>query len=242
MLISERKLRKLIRETLLAETISNTHGYTVNSMSDVKWNSSKASIPKDDNPFVGSSAAFEHWFNDGDKDTMYIQTLFKGTPDELKKRKFNKVVFNPGDFVIIPNLWAKGLTKIFQIAGEGIYHEKPIGVPGVTGTESIALVNLSDASDPGMPITTNVGVAFLRKIGSKQMQVDLADVKRRAMEYMGERADISDEPAAPERGAARSVIRRKAGEPMPERPPMKPAGPVMLSPEDRARLLGSKRE
>jgi hypothetical protein len=67
MIISESVLRKIIQEelSLLSEVIKNKHGYNVRSPEDVKWTPEKRRIPVDRNPFIGSSPAFNSWYNDG---------------------------------------------------------------------------------------------------------------------------------------------------------------------------------
>lgn len=59
MLMSEALLRALISEVLgrLDETVRENYGYVVRSQEDVQWTPDKRTLPKERNPFVGSSPA-----------------------------------------------------------------------------------------------------------------------------------------------------------------------------------------
>jgi hypothetical protein len=240
MLVTETVLRGIIRDVLLAESIQNTHGYTVSDLYDVKWNADKMGIPKRANPFVGSSAAFDDWYNDGEMTKEVLLIINRDTPFEKKILLRNDVFFKEGSFVIIPSLWAMGKKKVFQIAPPGIYQASAERIPGSGRLDSVPLVDLKDPSNPGAPATEKVGIAFLRNVGGPR--AELSDAVANAKEHMGEltraeRLGLPEPEAAP-----RGVIRRRAGEPMPERPVARPAASRPMSPEEREMLLGRRRE
>jgi hypothetical protein len=239
MLVTEAALRGIIRDILLAEAIQNTHGYTVRGLDDVKWNADKTSIPKRANPFVGSSAAFDDWYNDGEMTKEFLLIINRDTPFEKKMLMRNDIFFKAGSFVIIPALWSMGMKRVFQIAPPGIYQESAGRIPGTSSLDSVPLVNLKDPLDPGSPGIRNVGIAFLRNVGGPRAEV--TDAIANAKEHMGE-LTRSERMGLPEPEPTRSVIRRRAGEPMPERPVARPAAPRPMSPEEREMLLGRRRE
>jgi hypothetical protein len=237
MIIKESRLRSEIRKMLLAESIKDRHGYAVNSISDVKWSSRKIDIPKDLNPFIGSSKAFESWYNDGEMTSTFRVSKNVGMPDEKSFLIKNDIFFPVGSFVIIPELWSKGLEKaVYQVAPPGIYQLSAEQVPGKEKNDSVPVVAIRDPAKPGMPGIENIGIAFLRKVGGPK--ADLASASNAANDYMLDyKGHNEDAPGADvSQSAARSSVRRRPGESTP-RPPARPRD-VTLSPEERAKLLG----
>jgi len=238
MIIKESRLRSEIRKMLLAESIKDRHGYAVNSISDVKWSSRKIDIPKDLNPFIGSSKAFESWYNDGEMTNTFRVSKNVGMPDEKSFLIKNDIFFPVGSFVIIPELWSKGLEKVvYQVAPPGIYQLSAEQVPGKEKNDSVPVVAIKDPANPGMPAQERIGIAFLRKVGGPKA-ADLASASNEANAYMSTyKGHNEDAPGADvSQSAARSSVRRRPGESTP-RPPVRPRD-VTLSPEERAKLLG----
>jgi hypothetical protein len=237
MIIKESRLRSEIRKMLLAESIKDRHGYAVNSIGDVKWSSRKIDIPKDLNPFIGSSKAFESWYNDGEMTSTFRVSKNVGMPDEKSFLIKNDIFFPVGSFVIIPELWSKGLEKVvYQVAPPGIYQLSAEQVPGKEKNDSVPVVAIRDPAKPGMPGIENIGIAFLRKVGGPK--ADLASASNAANDYMLDyKGHNEDAPGADvSQSAARASVRRRPGESTP-RPPARPRD-VTLSPEERAKLLG----
>jgi predicted DNA binding protein len=237
MIITESRLRSTIHKILLAEAVKNRHGYVVNSISDVKWSSQKIGIPKDSNPFIGSSDAFESWYNDGQMVNTFRVMKNAGTPDEKGLIIKNDIFFPIGSFVIIPELWSAGLERVvYQVAPPGIYQLSAGGVAGIGRNDSVPVVAIRDPVKPGMPGIENIGIAFLRKVGGPK--ADPVEATAEAREYMlAYKGHNEDAPGTDtSQSAARPSVRRRPGETTP-RPPVRPRD-MTLSAEERAKLLG----
>ena len=237
MIITESRLRSTIHKILLAEAVKNRHGYVVNSISDVKWSSQKIGIQKDLNPFIGSSDAFESWYNDGQMVNTFRVIKNAGTPNEKGLIINNDIFFPIGSFVIIPELWSAGLERVvYQVAPPGIYQLSAGGVAGIGRNDSVPVVAIRDPAKPGMPGIENIGIAFLRKVGGPK--ADPVEATAEAREYMlAYKGHNEDAPGTDtSQSAARSSVRRRPGETTP-RPPVRPRA-VTLSAEERAELLG----
>lgn len=245
MRITEARLRTIIREELLREAVKDTHGYRISSIEDVKWSPDKRDIPRDKNPFVSGSPAFESWYNDGDPTTAFMVTSMAGTPDEIKKRIIQDILFKEGEFVIIPTLWDS-----FPMVGEimTIHSEDASGVPDSLPSDSIPLVDVR-FEVPGKPNrwAMNVGLAFLRRVAGKRGRDDAYNEAMAAMAQ--HRAGpppsksprrvapgmdpVSDAPAAPR------VLRRRPG----EAPPPRQKATTDMTPDEIRAMLGiSRRE
>lgn len=247
MIINESRIRRIIREeltSLLSEAVRNTHGYRVNSLSDVVWSGDKAEIPRERNPFVGSSAAFNDWFNDGDPTKGFMMTMGRGTPDERRRWMNQEIMIKEGEFVIIPKLWGE-----YPMVGEvmTIRNIPADTVRGSRGSDSIPLVDIR-FEELGRPSRwlRGVGLAFLRRVAGKRGRDDARAEAERAMEQhragapepRGRREPAPDLPREPERprDEERRTIRRVGGiATPPERRPMS------MSADDIRRDLGLKR-
>lgn len=239
MLISEARLRVLIREALLAEAVEDKHGYSVQSVRDIMWSADKAQIPKDRNPFVGGSRAFDSWFNDGEMVKKFFITLNRGTDDERRKMRFQDVFINEGDLVIIPELWPM-MPAVGEVIAKNNISAIEAGVPRASEIDTISLTTVQFPFNKEIPTKDGVGVAFLRRIGSSRSH-DAFTAREAAREYMMSRGvSTPDEPVSGPAGDRRT-IRRRAGETM-SAPAPSPARPRPMTPEEREMLLGRRRE
>jgi hypothetical protein len=225
-------------EENLSEGVRNTHGYRVTRLSDVRWTPDKASIPAARNPFVGSSPAFNSWFNDGQMKKGFTRTIAKDTPDERHAWMSMDVLIEPGDHVIIPHL--DGIEPEMTKPGEimSIKHLAADNVVRDAGRVSfIPLVNVRWKFGDKSHIIENIGLAFLYRVAGKK-GYNAVEQAREAMDRHRESSPsepaVSDEP--PRSGPER-VIRRVGGVAAPtERKPQ-----IMSGDEIRRSLGLSKR-
>jgi|694.fasta_scaffold49658_9 hypothetical protein len=221
MRVNESLLRALIREELgrIDEAVKDTYGYTVRSADDVKWSPDKRRIPKDRNPFVGSSPAYHSWYNDGNQSVRWSKEIEPPGGDPYLLRGSTAIYFNEGNYVIIPSIDASIPGRIMAI-----YHKDAasMGVPGADETDTIPLANISWSEFGGQGPSTDVGLAFLVKVGTK----DPMGSASAAMGYYraGQDAQAEREEKRAEREARREEKRLAA---MPSMPPpvAAPAGP-----------------
>jgi len=166
MLVKEALLRALIREELgrIDEAVRNNYGYTVYGAEDVQWTPDKRMIPKERNPFVGSSPAFHSWYNDGQQNIRWSKDIEPPGGDPYKIRGSTAIYFNEGDYVIIPTIDASVPGRIVAI-----YHKDPaaMGIPGVNPTDTIPLANITWSEFGGQGPSRDVGLAFLVKVGKR---------------------------------------------------------------------------
>ena len=166
MLVSEALLRALIREELerLDEAVRENYGYTVSAQEDVQWTPDKRMIPKERNPFVGSSPAYHSWYNDGTQSIRWSKEIERPNIDPYLLRGSTAIYFNEGDYVIIPTIGAELPGRIVAI-----YHKDPValGVPGAAPGDTIPLARIVWSEFRGAGPSSDVGLAFLVKIGSK---------------------------------------------------------------------------
>ena len=175
MRITEGQLRQIIREALeaLTETVKDRHGYSVRGTPDVRWSPEKRRIPADRNPFVGSSPAFDSWYNDGQMTRSWKKDMETKTGDIKTLFGKNDIYFNDGDHVIVPTLDRIDNTYTMPGVIMKFHHKDPValGVPGAARTATIPLVDIR-WQVPGTNRTewlTDVGVAFLVKLGGPRM-------------------------------------------------------------------------
>ena len=218
MRVNESLLRLLIREELsrIDEAVKNTYGYNVRSADDVKWTPDKRRIPKDRNPFVGSSPAYHSWYNDGNQRVRWSKEIEPVGGDPYKIRGSTEIYFNEGNYVIIPTIDASIPGKIMAI-----YHKNAaeMGVPGAGPSDTIPLANISWSEFGGQGPSTDVGLAFLVKVGTK----DPMESASAAMGYY--RAGQDAQEAKDERRAEREARReekRLASMPPPASPAAEP--------------------
>ena len=128
MLMSEALLRVLIREELsrLNETVRENYGYVVRTQEDVTWPGlgiagDKRKLPKERNPFVGSSPAYHSWYNDGVQIVRGMRKTTNRFGEEESYGFSNAVYFKEGDYVIIPTIGAELPGRIGTI-----YHKDPV--------------------------------------------------------------------------------------------------------------------
>jgi len=221
MQVTEALLRVLIRESLsrIDEAVKNTYGYTVYSADDVKWSPDKRRRPKEINPFVGSSPAYHSWYNDGVQIVRGLRKTINRFGEEDTSPFSNAVYFNEGNYVIIPTIGASIPGKIMAI-----YHlnAADLGVPGADPTDTIPLANISWSEFGGQGPSTDVGLAFLVRVGSRDPMASASA----AMAYYRAGRDAQDERE--ERRAEREARReekRLAAMPPPEPTPVAPPPP-----------------
>jgi len=258
MLLREDLLRALIREELgrLDETVRENYGYVVRTQEDVTWTPDKRMIPKERNPFVGSSPAFHSWYNDG---VQVMRGARKTTNrfGEVETTLYsNSIYFKEGDYVIIPTAGAELPGRIGTI-----YHKDPValGVPGAVPGDTIPMATIIWSEFRGNGPDRDVGLAFLVKIGS----LDPSTSATNAMAYYRKGRDEQEEKA--ERRAERETRREekmKAAAPPPPpvtsmaapaarplrrpggvAPPMPPrtAKPIEMSGDEVRDMFGLKR-
>jgi hypothetical protein len=247
MAITESRIRRIVREEIvhvLFEAVRNTHGYRVAGLDDVTWSGDKSAIPRERNPFVGSSSAFNDWFNDGYSKKGFMMTMGRGTPDERSRWMNQDIMIKEGEFVIIPKLWGT-----YPMIGEvmTIRNIPADNVRGSVPSDSIPLVDIR-FEEPGRPSRwlRGVGLAFLRRVAGKRGRDDAWEEANRAMDQhrAGPPEPRRERPAAQERpreverprDEERRTIRRIGGVAAPpERRPMS------MSADDIRRDLGLKR-
>ena len=233
MLLNEALLRALIREELgrLDEAVRNTYGYSVYGASDVQWSPDKRMIPKERNPFVGSSPAYHSWYNDGQQSIRWSKQIERPNEDPYTLRGSTAIYFKEGDYVIIPTIGAEVPGKIMSI-----YHKDAMsmGVPGADPTDSIPLANISWSEFGGSGPSMDVGLAFLVKVGSR----DPIGSASSAMGYYraGKDAQEEREERRAEREARREERRMAAGMSAP--PPEADVPPVAPPPRTIRRVGG----
>jgi hypothetical protein len=267
MRITEGQLRQIIREALeaLTETVKDRHGYSVRGIADVRWSPEKRGIPADRNPFVGSSPAFESWYNDGQMTRRWSKHFEKPNGDIKTLRGSNDIFFNDGDHVIVPTLDRIDSTYTMPGTIMKFHHKDPsaLGVPGASRGATIPLVDIR-WQVPGSNRTEwlrDVGVAFLVKLGGPRMYDPVAasssamkwyhagreeqdEKDERRADREARRAARDEEEGMPRRRepeatspAPARAIRRVGGVagPPPERKPMK------MSDDEIRQSLGLKR-
>lgn len=180
MRITEGQLRQIIREELemLSEVVKDRHGYSIRSIDDVKWSPSKRNIPADRNPFIGSSPAFDSWYNDGQMTRSWKKDIETKSGDTKTLFGKNDIFFNDGDHVIIPMLDKIDNTYTMPGVIMNLHHKDPVqlGVPGARVNSTIPLVDIRWQL-PGGHRTEwlrDVGLAFLVKLGGPRMHDPVA--------------------------------------------------------------------
>jgi hypothetical protein len=267
MKITENALRQIIKEELelLSEVVRNTHGYSVRSVSDVTWTPEKRRIPTDRNPFVGSSPAFDSWYNDGQMTRSWKKDYETKTGDIKSLFGKNDIFFNDGDHVIIPTLDKIDNTYTMPGVIMNLHHKNPaqLGIPGARDNSTIPLVDIR-WQIPGSNRTEwlrDVGLAFVVKLGGPRMHDPVAasssamrwhykgreeqdEKDSRRAERDSRRAEREERDGPPRRPepetqstAPARTIRRVGGVavPPPERKPQK------MSDDEIRQMLGLKR-
>ena len=214
MLMSEALLRVLIREELsrLDETVRENYGYVVRTQEDVTWSPDKRMLPKERNPFVGSSPAYHSWYNDGVQIVRGMRKTTNRFGEEESSGFSNAVYFNVGDYVIIPTIGSELPGMIGTI-----YHKDPValGVPGAVPGDTIPMATIIWSEFGGTGPSRDVGLAFLVKIGSRDPLTSATN----AMAFYRKGRDEQEEKA--ERRSERETRREEK---------MKAAAPVMPPP------------
>jgi hypothetical protein len=158
MLVKEALLRALIREELgrLDEAVRNNYGYSVYGAESVQWSPDKRMIPKERNPFVGSSPAYHSWYNDGQQNIRWSKDIEPPGGDPYKIRGSTAIYFNEGDYVIIPTIDASVPGRIVAI-----YHKDPLamGIEGADATDTIPLARITWSEFGGQGPSNDVGLA-----------------------------------------------------------------------------------
>lgn len=235
----------------LNEAVKNTHGYRVSSVDDVIWSRAKESIPAASNPFVGSTPAFDSWYNDGQMKKGFMRTVNRDTPDERKSWMNMDVLFHEGDHVIVPTL--DRIDGDYTMPGVimRIHHVSAAGVRGAASFDLVPLVDIRWQS-PGKPSRwlRNVGLAFLHRVAGPKGH----NAHENAIEAMKghnkrpepeprdreERMTQREEPIPRrEEPPSARVVRRVGGVASPnERPAPRPS---KMSSDDVRQMLGLKR-
>jgi hypothetical protein len=269
MIISESVLRKIIQEelSLLSEVIKNKHGYNVRSPEDVKWTPDKRRIPVDRNPFIGSSPAFNSWYNDGQMVRPWMRSVETKTGDVKTSFGRNDVYFGLHDHVIIPTLnHVNGGMYTDPGVIMSIHHKDPaaLGVPGATPGQLIPLVDIRWPATSKSPSEwlRDVGFAFLVHLGPPGMKDPeggaLYAMKRHRDGVDAQREKESRAAEREERRAAREAERAPPPPPPPEAPrtpppsairrvggvaaPPPPRKPARMSDDEFMRLVGPRRK
>ncbi len=225
MQVTEALLRVLIRESLsrIDEAVKNTYGYTVYSADDVRWTPDKRAIPKERNPFVGSSPAYHSWYNDGNQRVRWSKEIEPVGGDPYKIRGSTEIYFNEGNYVIIPTIGSSIPGRIMAI-----YHlnAAEMGIEGADPTDTVPLANISWSEFGGQGPSTDVGLAFLVRVGSR----DPMDSASAAMAYYraGRDAQEDREERSEEREARREEKRLAA---------MPPPAPAAVAPPPPPRTI-----
>jgi hypothetical protein len=228
MLIAEGTLRRIIQEELeqLDEAIRNRHGYSVRTKEDVEWTPSKRNIPFERNPFVGSSPAFNSWYNDGDMTRPWKRDFESKTGDVKSIFGKNDIYFNKGDHVIIPMLhgYDEAYTNPGTIAS--VHHKDPsaLGVPGVRPGDTIPLVDIMFPATKDSPPRWlhNVGFAFMVHLGGPNMRDPWSAANYALRRH---RDGIGAQREKDERAAEREERRAARAERNPPPPPAAPEPP-----------------
>ena len=240
MRITESALRQIIHEelTLLSEVVKNTHGYSVRSVNDVMWTPDKRRIPADRNPFVGSSPAFDSWYNDGQMTRRWKKDFEQPSGDVKTLFGANDIYFNDGDHVIVPTL--DKIDGVYTLPGVvmNIHHKDPeaLGVPGAPRGATIPLVDVRWQL-AGTNRTTwlrDVGLAFLIKLGGARM-FDPVAAASSAMKYHNKGREERDEKDS---RAADRAARRAAREEDSPSPARREPEPPSSSPARAIRRVG----
>ena len=224
-----RLLRALIREEIerLDEVVRDTYGYTVYSADDVRWTPDKRAIPKERNPFVGSSPAYHSWYNDGNQRVRWSKEIEPIGGDPYKIRGSTEIYFNEGNYVIIPTIDASIPGRIMAIY---LRNAAEMGVPGADPTDTIPLANISWSEFGGQGPSTDVGLAFLVKVGSRDPMTSASA----AMAYYRTGRDEQDERE--ERRAEREARREEKR--LAAMPPPEPAAVAPPPPPRTIRRVG----
>lgn len=258
MLMSEALLRALISEVLsrLDETVRENYGYVVRTQEDVTWTPDKRTLPKERNPFVGSSPAYHSWYNDG----VQVMRGSRKTTNrfgEVETTLYsNAIYFNEGDYVIIPTIGAELPGRIGTI-----YHKDPValGVPGAVPGDTIPMATIIWSEFRGSGPSTDVGLAFLLKVGSRDPLTSAANAMTFYRGGRDEQAEKAERRA--EREARREEKMTAAAPPPPTvtamsaplaRPLRRPGGvalpqapraprPIEMSGDEVRDMLGLKR-
>lgn len=242
MRIVEKLLRQVIREELqqvgvLNEVVKNIHGYVVRGRGDVIWSYDKMSIPKQDNPFVGGSAAFEDWYNDGTQSVRFKGVRNAGTPYEEEYAGRSYVYIREDDWVLIPTLWDQtpGIAQVFAIE-----HKSAANVPGANPTDSIPVARLRFATASGDPMT-DVGLAFLARLGSDKTvggETGRERAQRKATDFMNfHKSGVEAREEREDRRAEREM-RRAEREMRNAPPPVQASAPAAPPPRTIRRVGG----
>jgi len=258
MLVSEALLRALIREELgrLDETVRENYGYVVRTQEDVKWTPEKRNRRKEINPFVGSSPAFHSWYNDGVQVMRGARKTTNRFGEVETSLYSNAVYFDVGDYVIIPTIGSELPGMIATIT-----HKDPValGVQGAVPGDTIPVATIIWSEFGGTGPSSDVGLAFLVKVGSRDPSTSAAN----AMAYYRKGRDEQEDKA--ERRSERETRREekmKAAAPPPPpvtsmvapaarplrrpggvAPPMPPrtAKPIAMSGDEVRDMFGLKR-
>jgi len=212
MLVSEALLRALIREELgrLDEAVRENYGYVVRTQEDVTWTPDKRMIPKERNPFVGSSPAYHSWYNDGVQIVRGLRKTTNRFGEEESSAFSNAVYFKEGDYVIIPTVGAELPGRIGTI-----YHKDAavLGVQGAVQGDTIPMATIIWSEFRGSGPDRDVGLAFLVKIGS----LDPSTSATNAMAYYRKGRDEQEAKAErqSEREARREEKMKAAAPPQP---------------------------
>ena len=234
MKITESALRQIIKEELelLSEVVKNTHGYSVRSLSDVTWTPEKRRLPADRNPFVGSSPAFNSWYNDGQMTRSWKKDYETKTGDIKSLFGKNDIIFNNGDHVIIPTLDRIDNTYTMPGVIMNVHHKDPesLGVPGAPKSSSIPLVDIRWQLSGSNRWLRDVGLAFLIKLGGGRMSDPAGSASAALKYYYGGREEQDEKDGRraerEERRAARDAERAPPPPPRPEPPSSPPAGTI----------------
>ena len=257
MLLNEALLRALIREELerLDEAVRNNYGYTVYGAEDVQWTPDKRMIPKERNPFVGSSPAYHSWYNDGQQNVRWSKDIEPPGGDPYKIRGSTAIYFNEGDYVIIPTIDASIPGRIVAI-----YHKDAaaMGIPGADPSDTIPLANITWSEFGGTGPSMDVGLAFLVKVGKRdplgsataamayyrtgrdemeEREERRAEREARRAERDAARGPVPAPPAEMTPTPAQRTIRRVGGIPAPAPAPK----PVSMSDDEVRAMLGLRR-
>jgi len=257
MLVKEALLRALIREEVerLDEAVRNNHGYTVYNTEDVQWTPDKRMIPKERNPFVGSSPAYNSWYNDGQQSVRWSKEISPPGGDPYKIRGSTDIYFNEGDYVIIPTIDASIPGRIVAI-----YHKDAaaMGIPGADRTDVVPLANITWSEFGGQGPSRDVGLAFLVKVGKRdplgsassamsyyrsgrdemeEKEARRAEREARRAERDAARGPLAAPPAEMTPPAAPRTIRRVGGVAAPPPAPR----PMSMSGDEIRDMLGLKR-
>ena len=176
MRISENAVRRIIREELerIDEAVRNKHGYSVRTKEDVEWTPSKRNIPFERNPFVGSSPAFNSWYNNGEMTRPWKREFENKMGDVKAIFGKNDIYFNKGDHVIIPTLHSYDEAYTNPGTIESVHHKDPValGIPGALAGHTIPLVDIMFPATRNSPPRWlhNVGFAFLVHLGGPNMR------------------------------------------------------------------------